>query len=787
MQDIITDCEVLHLPIVDGALGAVIGGVPGGAVGVIVGFLDEAFLRAGFTSGPYLSSMFLGGAIFESLFSEKVFSYALGSGLGLAVSLGGASFAEEYLSSGFQNVLHIQGLQHLSGGQLPNALLLAIGSVALGVTESIAFDSTWVSRVLQSSIQAKIFFGIKNRLMGSGSLELSMMPSLGEGLCVMLLIFLNGEDLPQDAEVLALPRTPQELYQKMHFVMQDLIGEEVLGRIIARQSILLIALPILAFRFNQYTAQYIQGFKAPFNRLSHSPLPESFEKAYQVGLWGLVALLIISPTEAIVRSILTESHNRHLSEAMRDGLNHKVWQGEMPMALSSITPLVSSMHANVDFFLEGRGLLLDSLDTRSQGIQALLQLNRFHMLDFVVLLQMIVQFSEKISNFLADQQLNYHGALQETYADLSAWHSELTYKGKMLVLKGKGGVLEAENLRSVKKLQNLAKWQNLYAVLERNWQQMSQNVYLIVNPGAVVYKAISASHSPDGTLLKPPAMLHAADQLTKAYGWRMRSTAQLIRFERGYKDLKALIDYMNSVEAHEPLLHQVEYRAAPEVGIRLEDFEIFFPLTGRQILYVPSLNLPKGVYALAGETGSGKSTFLSKLKGFQWDKFASSGNIIFQYPLEQDLKMHYIPQEDYFPPKITLFKQITGYDYDSFDHEEIKSELLRLAEVLNLRTVIENDLLKEHMNWQKRLSGGQKKCIAILSALLAKPQILLMDEVLNGMDANMIMHVQALLKSYLPDTLMIVVDHEHHSHNKNRVYDAVLNLNDAILSLDGHQ
>ena len=91
------------------------------------------------------------------------------------------------------------------------------------------------------------------------------------------------------------------------------------------------------------------------------------------------------------------------------------------------------------------------------------------------------------------------------------------------------------------------------------------------------------------------------------------------------------------------------------------------------------------------------------------------------------------------------------------------------------------------MNWQKRLSGGQKKCIAILSALLAKPQILLMDEVLNGMDANMIMHVQALLKSYLPDTLMIVVDHEHHSHNKNRVYDAVLNLNDAILSLDGHQ
>ena len=161
----------------------------------------------------------------------------------------------------------------------------------------------------------------------------------------------------------------------------------------------------------------------------------------------------------------------------------------------------------------------------------------------------------------------------------------------------------------------------------------------------------------------------------------------------------------------------------------------------------------------------------------------SKGKIIFQYPLMNSLSIHYIPQDDYFPPKINLFKQITGCDYNPSIHKGLKEQLLHLAEHLNLRALIENDLLKERIDWQKPLSGGQKKCIAVIGALLAKPQILLMDEVLNGMDADTIHKVQQLLKLNLPNTLMINVDHEYQSHNSDGFYDAILNLSDAIITL----
>lgn len=785
LQDIVMDCEALHLPLVDGAIGGVMGGIPGFVLGLAIGIADEALLSSGFIAQPYLSAILLGGTVFESLFQEKIASYALGGSIGLAISLNGASFAEKYLSTAFQNALHVQGLQHLTGNLMPNGNFFVISSAALGVIEKLLEDDVWLSSILQSVIQAKMLFILKNRVTGvAPANEMSIVPTAGEGMLAIVFISCSYSDASQDIDVLALPQNPHELYSKMHVVLEDLLGEATLGKMIGRQSIIFIALPALAFRFNQYAAQYIQGFKAPFTRLGTQAIPESFEKAYQVGLWGLFTVLVMSPTESIARTLLMESQNRHLSEAIRDSLNDKVWADEMPMALANVTPLVSSMHANVDFFLEGRGLLLDSVDTKAQGIQAFLQLNRFHMLDFVVFLQMISEISEKISSVFASKQLEYHDDLQSVYADLSAWHSELTYKGKILVLKDQEALLGAENLQSVRALQNLVKWQNLYAVLERHWQQMVSAIYLIFNPGMIVYKAITTHQLSNANPLKPAPMLHAADQLTKAYGWRTRSTAQLIRFERGYRDLKRLIDYINHTEKNEPLSHTIEYYDALEIGIELEHFEILTCIQEKRVLYMDSLKIAKGIYALTGATGAGKSTLLNKLKGFQQDKFQSRGRIIFQYPLMKSLSIHYIPQDDYFPPKVNLFKQITGYDYNPSIHQGLKEQLLHLAEQLNLRALIENDLLKERIDWQKRLSGGQKKCIAVIGALLAKPQILLMDEVLNGMDAATIHKVQQLLKDHLPDALIINVDHEHHSHNTDGFYDAILNLSDTAITFN---
>ena len=55
----------------------------------------------------------------------------------------------------------------------------------------------------------------------------------------------------------------------------------------------------------------------------------------------------------------------------------------------------------------------------------------------------------------------------------------------------------------------------------------------------------------------------------------------------------------------------------------------------------------------------------------------------------------------------------------------------------------------------------------IVSALIKKPDILILDEIFNGLDEGSTKKVQQMLKKHLPNTLMLIVDH----HAKDNNYD----------------
>ncbi len=154
-----------------------------------------------------------------------------------------------------------------------------------------------------------------------------------------------------------------------------------------------------------------------------------------------------------------------------------------------------------------------------------------------------------------------------------------------------------------------------------------------------------------------------------------------------------------------------------------------------------------------------------------------------------------LSQLDYFPIAASLQEIITYPEKIPSDpvlQEEQTEEILLLLkeiglEAFNTTNVVGEDDNKNrkeknnteesnvlHLNsvkdWYTLFSGGEKKKIMIVSAIIKKPDILILDEVCNGLDQIAKITVQQMLKKYLPNTLILSVDHHAQDNNYNCFY-----------------
>lgn len=137
----------------------------------------------------------------------------------------------------------------------------------------------------------------------------------------------------------------------------------------------------------------------------------------------------------------------------------------------------------------------------------------------------------------------------------------------------------------------------------------------------------------------------------------------------------------------------------------------------KTVLTNVTISANKGeVIGLLGLNGSGKSTLLSAIAGL---RRPSSGTV------KVEGKAGFVTQEN------ALIDELTAMDnlkmWTPLSRQEILKELtdtelsiLKVADFIDLKV--------------KRMSGGMKKRLAIASVLLAKPDILLMDEPLAALD-----------------------------------------------------
>lgn len=197
---------------------------------------------------------------------------------------------------------------------------------------------------------------------------------------------------------------------------------------------------------------------------------------------------------------------------------------------------------------------------------------------------------------------------------------------------------------------------------------------------------------------------------------------------------------------------------------------------GRQVLAPASFVLPPGqCLGLSGSNGSGKSTLLRLLAQIQRP---DSGDVRFQgrsvlgdrHFLRQELG--YVPQSAELARELTVEQQLDLWRRACDLTGPTPPEVL---ELLGLEPLQKKPI--------RALSGGMAQRVSIALALLARPQVLLMDESTAGLDQDYVPRLLDWLEGvYLPGGGSVIWC-SHHPAELERLCGAVLRLEDGKLVL----
>jgi ABC-2 type transport system ATP-binding protein len=165
-----------------------------------------------------------------------------------------------------------------------------------------------------------------------------------------------------------------------------------------------------------------------------------------------------------------------------------------------------------------------------------------------------------------------------------------------------------------------------------------------------------------------------------------------------------------------------------------------------------NMTVPKGaVYGLVGPNGAGKSTAIRHLTGVYMPdsgEITMEGQPIFESP-ELKGRMGYIPDEIFYFPSASLEEMRAYYRgiYKNFDDDLFN----RLYEVFQL----------PKKGQMRRFSKGMQKQAAFHLALCTRPDVLILDEPVDGLDPVMRRQVWSLILSEVAqrETTVLISSH----------------------------
>ena len=204
----------------------------------------------------------------------------------------------------------------------------------------------------------------------------------------------------------------------------------------------------------------------------------------------------------------------------------------------------------------------------------------------------------------------------------------------------------------------------------------------------------------------------------------------------------------------------------------IETRQLVKQYNGTTVLNLPNLKIERGdSLGLVGNNGAGKTTFFSLLLDLI---IASEGEILIEEKvvhksdhwkqktgayLDENFLIDFLRPDEYFQ-FIAQLHHIPTQDLDLFN--ESMQDFFS-GEILGNKKLIRD------------LSKGNQKKVGIAAALLAKPDILILDEPFPHLDPSSVIRLKNLLKEIKKETTLLLS-----SHDLNHVTDVC----DRIVVLD---
>lgn len=152
---------------------------------------------------------------------------------------------------------------------------------------------------------------------------------------------------------------------------------------------------------------------------------------------------------------------------------------------------------------------------------------------------------------------------------------------------------------------------------------------------------------------------------------------------------------------------------------------------GHRILDMVDLTLHPGeMCALIGPSGAGKSTLIRALLGL---RDPDEGSVRFgSRPVEEMGPAGYVPQDDALHRGLTVWKELAYAAELRMPDTPVQHREARIREVLGQVGLTDRSDVRV-----RKLSGGQRKRVAVALELLTSPPLLILDEPTSGLDPGL--------------------------------------------------